>query len=115
MVDLNETDSLMLLRSPLSAPMRLLPYLLQSIFLAGLFGFLLPVLILGTVWGSLALLGWLSSWAGHAVGVEPVLQFLGVFGSGSAIRGLIIIGLACSAVGILLDSYTLYRQSLRDS
>ncbi len=96
--------------------MSLLPNLLQSIFLAGLFGFLLPVLVLGGIWGGLALLGWLSGWAiVREVGVEPVIQFLNVFGNGSAVRGLLIIGMACSAVGILLDSYTLYRQSLRNS
>jgi len=96
--------------------MSLLPNLLQSIFLAGLFGFLLPVLVLGGIWSGLALLGWLSGWAiVHEVGVEPVIQFLNVFGNGSAVRGLLIIGMACSAVGILLDSYTLYRQSLRNS
>lgn len=103
------------MRSPMQARMSLLPNLLQSIFLAALFGFLLPVLGLGGLWGVLMLLDW-SGWAiGHQIGVEPIMQFLGVFGSGHAVRGLIIIGLACSAVGVLLDSYTLYRQSLRDS
>ena len=103
-------------RSPMQARMSLLPNLLQSMFLAALFGFLFPVLVLGGLWGALVVLGWLSGWAiVHQVGVEPMVQFLSVFGSGHAVRGLIVIGLACSAVGVLLDSYTLYRQSLRDS
>ncbi|WP_206753891.1 hypothetical protein [Microcoleus sp. FACHB-1515] len=93
--------------------MSLLPNLLQSIFLAALFGFLLPVLVLGGLWGALELVDWLSDWAiVHQIGGE-MAQFLSVFGSGHAVRGLIVIGLACSAVGVLLDSYTLYRQSLR--
>lgn len=98
----------------MQARMSLLPNLLQSIFLAALFGFLLPVLGLGGLWGILTLADWGLGWAiVHQVGVEPIVQFLSVFGSGHPLRGLIVIGLACSAVGVLLDSYTLYRQSLR--
>jgi len=48
-------------------------------------------------------------------GVEQVAQFLKVFGSTSALRGLVTIGAACSVVGILFDTYTFYRyQNLRD-
>lgn len=43
------------------------------------------------------------------MGIEQILQFLQVFGSGSAMRGLLIICTVCSLVGVLFDTYTFYR------
>ncbi|HEY9836870.1 MAG TPA: hypothetical protein V6D27_08225, partial [Vampirovibrionales bacterium] len=46
--------------------------------------------------------------------VKQLLQFLATFGSGHPLQGAIVIGLACSVVGVLFDAYALYRyQNLR--
>lgn len=96
--------------------MSILPHLLRSLILSGIFSFLLPLLLIGVILGSLTLINyvpWLEP-VSHD-GIEQVLNFLLIFGSGSAIRGIVIIGLVCSLVGILFDTYAFYRyQSLRD-
>ncbi len=43
------------------------------------------------------------------MGSAQVAHVLNVFGSGSAIRGVLVIGLVCSSVGVLFDTYTFYR------
>jgi hypothetical protein len=96
--------------------MSILPNLLRSLLLTSIFSFLAPVLLIGTILASLALLGYVPGLEifGKA-GVEQVAQFLKVFGSTSALRGLVTIGIACSVVGILFDAYTFYRyQNLRN-
>jgi hypothetical protein len=97
-------------------PMSTLPNLLRSLLLTSIFSFLAPVLLIGTILASLALLGYVPGLEvfGKA-GVGQVAQFLKVFGSTSALRGLVTIGIACSVVGVLFDAYTFYRyQNLRD-
>ncbi|NJR37993.1 MAG: hypothetical protein HC781_03000 [Leptolyngbyaceae cyanobacterium CSU_1_4] len=96
--------------------MSILPNLLRSLLLTSIFSFLAPVLLIGTILASLALLGYVPGLEvfGKA-GLEQVAQFLKVFGSTSALRGLVTIGIACSVVGALFDAYTFYRyQNLRD-
>lgn len=96
--------------------MSILPNLLRSLLLTSIFSFLAPVLLIGIILASLALLGYVPGLEvfGKA-GVEQVAQFLKVFGSTSALRGVVTIGIACSVVGILFDAYTFYRyQNLRD-
>jgi hypothetical protein len=96
--------------------MSILPNLLRSLLLTSIFSFLAPVLLIGTILASLALLGYVPGLEvfGKA-GLEQVAQFLKVFGSTSALQGLVTIGIACSVVGILFDAYTFYRyQKLRD-
>jgi hypothetical protein len=98
--------------------MSILPNLLRSLLLTSIFSFLAPVLLIGTILASLALLGYVPGLEvfGKA-GVEQVAQFLKVFGSTSALRGLVTIGIVCSGVGVLFDAYTFYRyqnQNLRD-
>jgi hypothetical protein len=96
--------------------MSILPNLLRSLLLTSIFSFLAPVLLIGIILASLALLGYVPGLEvfGKA-GLEQVAQFLKVFGSTSALQGLVTIGIACSVVGILFDAYTFYRyQKLRD-
>jgi hypothetical protein len=96
--------------------MSTLPNLLRSLLLTGIFSFLAPVLLVGVILIFLAIVGhipWLN--AIGRVGVDQVLQFLKVFGSGSAVSGSFVIGVVCSLVGVLFDTYTFYRyQNLRD-
>jgi hypothetical protein len=96
--------------------MSILPNFLRSLILASIFSFLAPVLLIGTILASLVLLGYVPGLEVFAkVGVEQIAAFLKVFGSTSALRGVITIGIACSLVGVLFDAYTLYRyQNLQD-
>jgi hypothetical protein len=96
--------------------MSTLPNLLRSLLLTSIFSFLAPVLLIGTILASLALLGYVPGLEVFGkVGVAQVAQFLKVFGSTSALRGLVTIGVACSVVGVLFDAYTFYRsENLRD-
>lgn len=87
-----------------------LPNFLRSILLAGIFSFTLPIVAVGGVWGSLLLVGSIPQLAiVRRWGGEPIDRFLSVFGSGNALRGLLIIGCVCSLVGVLFDTYTFYR------
>lgn len=96
--------------------MSILPNLLRSLLITSIFSFLAPVLLIGTILASLALLGYVPGLEVFGkVGLEQVAQFLKVFGSTSALRGLVTIGIACSVVGVLFDGYTFYRyHKLRD-
>lgn len=42
------------------------------------------------------------------IGINSVKAFLVIFGSGYPLQGMIIIGMACSAVGGLFDLYNFY-------
>ncbi|GAB4386461.1 MAG: hypothetical protein Kow00121_53110 [Elainellaceae cyanobacterium] len=96
--------------------MSILPNLLRSLLLTSIFSFLTPILCIGMILATLIMLGCIPRLEiiGQA-GVEQVFHFLAVFGSGSAIQGLLTICTTGSIVGILFDAYTFYRyQNLRD-
>jgi hypothetical protein len=96
--------------------MSILPNLLRSILITSIFSFTAPILFIGGIWGSLVIIGVLPGLAiVREVGVEQVAQFLAEFGNGSSAQGLLVIGLVCSLVGVLFDTFTFYRhQNLRD-
>ncbi len=82
---------------------------LRSLFLAVLLSFFAPMLLMS---GSLA-----STWlltcipGGGAIGqvtTTMLLAFLDTFGGGSAIHGMLTIGLVCGFVGALFDTYVFY-------
>jgi hypothetical protein len=95
--------------------MSILPSLLRSLVLTGIFSFLIPIIFIGLILATLALLGHIPHLEMVGVeGVDHILQFLAVFGSGSALRGVVAISSASTLVGVLFDAYALYRyQSLR--
>jgi uncharacterized PurR-regulated membrane protein YhhQ (DUF165 family) len=90
--------------------MSTLPNLLRSLLLTSIFSFLTPVFFLGMLLvGSIAL-----SYLPHLSDIgtsslEQIIHFLQVFGSNSAWRGIIVIGLVGSLVGSLFDTYIFYR------
>jgi hypothetical protein len=95
--------------------MNIFPSFLRSLLLTTIFSFVAPILLVGGVLASVSL-------AGYIPGVEvigqvvtsQILQFLATFGSGCAIEGVLIIGLTCSFVGALFDTYAFYHyQNLR--
>ena len=95
--------------------MSLLPNFLRSLLLAIVFSFVAPMLLIGGGLLSVSLVGLIPGLqaTGQAI-IEQLLQFLAVFGNGSCLRGVVVIGLTCSVVGALFDTYAFYRyQNLR--
>ncbi|HIK53592.1 MAG TPA: hypothetical protein IGS37_00180 [Synechococcales cyanobacterium M55_K2018_004] len=90
--------------------------LLRSLLLTSIFAFLAPVLLIGSILLTLMGLTYVPGLDTMAqAGILQAMQFLQVFGSGSALRGSLVIGVVCSLVGVLFDSFTFYRgQNLRD-
>jgi hypothetical protein len=90
--------------------MSILPNLLRSLLITGIFTFLAPALLVGAIWIIFFLIGWFPPLDMISqMGIEQLINFLKVFGSGSAGRGVLIISFVCSLVGILFDTYTFYR------
>jgi type III secretory pathway component EscU len=81
------------------------------LLIASIFSFALPVLLIGAMLVSFILVGYIPYLeALSRLGIEQILQFLSVFGSGNPFHGVLLIGIVCSLVGALFDSYTFYRQ-----
>lgn len=95
--------------------MSILPSFLRSLLLTVFFSFITPMLLVGGGLASLFLINYIPGFQGigQAIG-KQILQFLAIFGNGSSFRGLVVIGLTCSLVGALFDTYAFYRyQNLR--
>lgn len=89
------------------------PKILRSLFLTSMFSFLAPILLLVVSTMLLTGLRQLPPLEPLArICIEQVNYFLSTFGSGSPIRGMMVIGIVCSVVGCLFDSYTLFRNSV---
>lgn len=90
--------------------MRMFPNLMRSLLITGIFSFLVPVALVGCLLVPLRLLQEIPSLEIMSqAGIAPVMEFLRVFGSGNPLHGMLVIASVCSLVGILFDSYTLYR------
>lgn len=90
--------------------MRMFPNLMRSLLITGIFSFLVPVVLVGFFLVPLRLLQEIPSLEVMSqAGIAPVIEFLRVFGSGNPLHGMLVIASVCSLVGILFDSYTLYR------
>lgn len=96
--------------------MSTLPNLLRSLLLTSVFSFLTPVLFLGLLLVGSVVVSYVPHLATFGdSSLEQITHFLQVFGSGNVWRGLTVIGLVGSLVGILFDTYIFYRfQSWRD-
>ena len=96
--------------------MIILPNFLRSLLLAVIFSFVAPILLFAGALVSLCVMGYIPGSEGIAESIaNQILQFLATFGSGNSFQGLVVIGLTCSFVGALFDTYAFYRyQSLRD-
>lgn len=96
--------------------MSILPNFLRSLVLTIIFSFVAPMLLVGLALVSLSLIGYIPGLQGMGQAIaDQILQFLATFGSRNPLRGLVVIGLTCSLVGALFDTYAFYRyQILRD-
>ncbi|MGL5034612.1 MAG: hypothetical protein ACRC6M_12520 [Microcystaceae cyanobacterium] len=88
--------------------------LMRSLVLSAILSFATPVLMVSTLLSSLWLISclpWVS--AIGQVGSSQLVQFLTVFGDGSPLPGLLIIGATCALVGGVFDlfNFCLYQNS----
>ena len=100
-----------------ASPMSTLMNLLRSLLITSILSFLAPLLFIGTLLSCLLIVKLVPPLESLSqIGLDQLLGFLTVFGTGSAVRGLLIISGVSSTVSILFDTYTFYRyQILRDS
>jgi hypothetical protein len=84
--------------------------LLRSLLLTGILAFLAPILLITGMFSLLYLIEHLPKLDkfGHW-GIQQFIHILTIFGGGSPFYGVLTIALVCSLVGILFDTYTLYR------
>ncbi|WP_088890691.1 hypothetical protein [Leptolyngbya ohadii] len=89
---------------------------LRSLVLTAIFSFIAPVVLIGFLFAIARGWGYLPQQEGFSQAATAQMTYvLSIFGSGSEMRGVVLIGTVCSLVGVLFDAYTLYRyQNLRD-
>jgi hypothetical protein len=96
--------------------MMAVPHFLVSLVLTAFFSFSVPIVSIGVIFIMLFAVSYCPGLTEFGrLGATQTLDFLGVFGTGCPLRGLLAIGLTTALVGSLFDLFNLYRyQSLRD-
>jgi hypothetical protein len=90
--------------------MATLPNLLRSLLITGLFSFFAPVVLVASLLIFLMLAGLFPMFTDLSqFSIHGIARFLAIFGSGDTVKGVCVIGLVCSSVGVLFDTYTFYR------
>lgn len=89
--------------------MSMLPTLLRSLLLTSFLSFHTPIILLTGVLAAISAIGYVPGFETISqAGAAELLKFLAVFGSGCPFEGVIVIGLTCSLVGALFDTYAFY-------
>ncbi|MGB3208494.1 MAG: hypothetical protein WBB28_26205 [Crinalium sp.] len=89
--------------------MNIFPSFVRSLLLTAILSFSTPVVVVGVMLAVLSLVAYLPGMEAIAqTGSSLILQFLAIFGSGCPWAGVFTIGLACSFVGGLFDTYAFY-------
>lgn len=85
----------------------------RSLIVASLVSFLVPLLLIGSLVGLLALVAYIPGMTilSDAITTQ-IVQFLAAFGNGDALSGVVVISLAFTLVGALFDTYSFYYRSL---
>jgi uncharacterized membrane protein len=83
---------------------------LRSLLLTAIFSFVVPMFLVGGFLLVLSLLGYFPGLQEITEAIATqIIHFLATFGSGTPLRGLLVISLTCSFVGGLFDTYVYYR------
>ncbi|BAY64238.1 MULTISPECIES: hypothetical protein [Calothrix] len=83
---------------------------LRSLLLTAIFSFLVPMFLVGGFLLLLPVIGYVPGFDALTDAIaSQILYFLGIFGTDSPLRGLIVISLTFSFVGALFDVYAYYR------
>lgn len=84
--------------------------LLQSLLVAAVLGFVLPLPVIGGILGLAAIASYLPGIESAAVSLFAQMgYFLTIFGGGSELQGVIAISLTCAFVCMLLDGFVFYQ------
>jgi len=96
--------------------MTILPNFLRSLVLTTFLSFVAPLVLVSALLVFALGVGYFPGLETIGqIGTSQLLNFLAVFGTGSPLEGAIVIGLTCSLVGALFDTYAFYRyQSLNN-
>ncbi|AFY43261.1 hypothetical protein [Nostoc sp. PCC 7107] len=90
--------------------MTFLTNFLRSLLVTVIFSFVAPIFLVGGILMLLAVIGYMPGLqALTEASATGILHFLAIFGSGTPLRGLVIIGLTWSFVGALFDTYAYCR------
>ncbi len=90
--------------------MSLFTNFLRSLVLTMIFSFVAPMFFVGGCLLLISLFGYIPGLqAGSEAISTQIIHFLATFGSGTPLRGMVVISLTCSFVGGLFDSYAYYR------
>ena len=90
--------------------MSILPSFRPTLALTIVFSFVAPIFLVSGLLVSCSLLGYLPVITVISATInQGITEFLAAFGSGNSWRGMTIIGLACSFVGALFDTYNFNR------
>ncbi|NEO33717.1 MAG: hypothetical protein F6K36_25505 [Symploca sp. SIO3C6] len=86
--------------------MSMLPEFVRSLLLTIFFSFVAPIVLMIILLATFSVIGYIPGVAtiGH-VSAAQLLKFLAIFGQGCPFEGAIVIGLTCSLVGALFDTY----------
>ena len=80
----------------------------RSLVVTGVFGMLLPLFVILSLFATLFLLGLVPFLQSYAMtGTAQLVHILEIFGSGSLIQGSLVIGLVSSVVSALFDACNL--------
>ncbi|BAY14407.1 hypothetical protein NIES2109_42550 [Nostoc sp. HK-01] len=83
---------------------------LRSLLVTVVFSFVAPIFLVGGILLLLSVLGYMPGLQTVTeTSATGILHFLAIFGSGTPLRGMLIIGLTWSFVGALFDTYAYYR------
>ena len=83
---------------------------LRSLLLSTIFSFVTPMLLVGTLWTVIVLVGYCPGLQELTEIISRnIVQFLIIFGNGTPLQGIFVICLTCSFVGALFDTYAFYR------
>ncbi|MBD2357058.1 hypothetical protein H6G41_20925 [Tolypothrix sp. FACHB-123] len=90
--------------------MTIFTHFLRSLLLTAIFSFLVPMFLVGGFLLMLPVIGYLPGLQALTEAIaSQIIYFLGIFGTDSPLRGLIVISLTFSFVGALFDVYAYYR------
>lgn len=79
-------------------------YNLRSLFLAGIFGLMVPLCIIAGFFITFFLVGIVPAFQAFATdGMSYLIHVLQIFGNGSVFQGSLVIGIASSVVSTLFD------------
>ena len=83
---------------------------LRSLLLTIIFSFVAPMLLVGGLLLAISLISYIPNLEKISEAIAwRVMQFLATFGSGTPLRGILVISLTCGFVGALFDMYAYYR------